>query len=227
MSFLPESLTFHYDPVWPWSLSLGLPALAIVALALVILTRWTYHGVGEASRSRVSLLITLRLTALILACLVLLRPSLASRDDLQFPSTLLFLIDSSESMTIQDEADGKSRWDYLQRILTSANPHLRSLREEHNVSIMTYRFAEDLGDYSANTKADGKRTDFGQALQALFGQHGRRAHPAGPVSFFGRGRQRRPLSARPAVCRSRPLAQRALPHTNLRPGETDDGRTRT
>jgi uncharacterized membrane protein len=167
-------LTLTKDPVWPWSLSgVGLPALALVALVLVVLTLWTYWDVPRISKRRVLALIVLRLLALLMACLVVLRPSLSSRSDLKLPSTLLFLLDGSESMTIQDEIDGQSRWDYMRQVLAKAEPVLQKLRNEHNVSVVMYRFAEDIGDYDPKGKADGKRTDFGQSLQSLFNIYGR------------------------------------------------------
>src|SRR5258708_4527274 len=125
---MTDILTLTKDPVWPWSLSgVGLPALALVALALVLLTLWTYWDVPRVSKRRILALIVLRLLALLMACLVLLRPSLASRSDLKLPTTLLILLDLSESMTIQDEIDGQSRWDYMRQILTKAGPVIQKL----------------------------------------------------------------------------------------------------
>jgi uncharacterized membrane protein len=174
MSVPRDLVTLSKDPIWPWSLDpFGLPLLALIALTIVVLTIWTYRGVGGASRGRVSTLIGLRLAALALACMVLLRPSLASHEDLNLPSTLLFLVDASESMTIQDEIGGQSRWEYLRYVLNKAEPALQKLRDEHNVSIVLYRFADDIADFDANGKADGKRTDFGQSLQSLYNLHGR------------------------------------------------------
>src|SRR5262249_4931765 len=99
-----SQLTLTNDPSWPWSLSgVGLPAVALVALVLVVLTVWTYAGVAGVSWRRILAVLALRLLALLLACLALLRPALAFRDDLRPPSTIIFALDYSESMTIQDE----------------------------------------------------------------------------------------------------------------------------
>src|SRR5579883_1710006 len=117
MKSATDFLYLTRDPVWPWSLALGIPALALVALVIVALTVWTYWNVPRARPRRVVTLIALRLLALLLACLVLLRPSFAFRDDLHLPSTLLILLDASESMTIQDEVGGISRWEYMRRML--------------------------------------------------------------------------------------------------------------
>jgi uncharacterized membrane protein len=159
--------------VWPWSLpALGLPALAVAALLLVGLTIWTYRGVANITPRRLRAILGLRLAALALVVFMLLRPSVLSRDDLRLPSTLLLLIDASESMTIQDEFNGQSRWDYLRRLLTDCERQLERLRDDQNVTVVPYRFGADLGPYDANIKPDGKRTDFGQALHSLAETHG-------------------------------------------------------
>src|SRR5262245_4001926 len=113
-----RDLTLMFDPAWPWSLpGLGSPAFVCVAVALVVLTVWTYLGQQRASSRRVLALVGLRLTALVLACLAVLRPSLASREELRQPCTLLVVLDASQSMTIQDQFNNQSRWDYLCRLL--------------------------------------------------------------------------------------------------------------
>jgi len=168
-----ESFSFTSDPSWPWSLSgVGLPALVAVALLLTALTIWTYRGQAKAGGRRVSVMIALRLAALLLAVLALVRPSLASRENLKLPSTLIILLDGSESMTITDESNNYSRWEALRRTMSRCEPVLQQFRDEQNVTVHIYRFAEGLGPYDPQGKADGKRTDFGEALHALFHDKG-------------------------------------------------------
>src|SRR5262245_18140493 len=96
------------DPAWPWSVPLlGLPALAGVAALLVVLTVWTYKGVPQAGSRRVTAVLALRLAALCLAVLTVLRPALSFAENANFPSVLLLALDQSESMTIQDEIDNQ------------------------------------------------------------------------------------------------------------------------
>src|SRR5262249_18733484 len=86
------------------------------------------------------------------------------------PSILLILVDSSESMTIQDEVGGESRWTTLRRLLERSQPQLQRLQQEQNVTLVWHQFAEDRLDFDPkdkNAKAEGKRTDFGQALNRL------------------------------------------------------------
>src|SRR5438128_2700038 len=113
-----ETLSLTYDLAWPWSIRPWGPwLLALVALALVGLTCWTYAGIARSNPRRIGMILTLRLTALALACVAAARPSLAFRDAAHAPSTLLLLVDQSLSMTIQDEFGGRSRWDVLQQLL--------------------------------------------------------------------------------------------------------------
>ena len=177
-----DSLTLTFDPAWPWSSPpVGLPALLLVALALAGLTIWTYRGVAQATPRRVATLIAIRLAALFLVLLMVLRPALASRDELKVPTTLLLVLDMSESMTFQDEYGGLSRWDALRRYLRDAEPPLQKLRDEYNVTTLFYAFAEDLRDFDPHARADGKRTDFGEMLNTLFDKHGKEPYLRGLV----------------------------------------------
>jgi uncharacterized membrane protein len=163
-----DTWTLTVDPAWPWSLrTWGAPALLLVALLLTVLTVWTYRGVPGVSRRRIGVVLGLRLAALLLAVLAVARPSVASRESLKTPSTLVFLLDASESMTIQDEYGNYSRWEVLRRTLDKCGPVLDQLRDEQNVTVRFHRFAEGVGDDDPQGKADGKRTDFGTALHDL------------------------------------------------------------
>lgn len=164
---------FSADPAWPWSTpNFGLPALAAVGLILAFLTIWTYRGAQNSSRRRVAIILGLRLAALLLALLTLLRPSFAFRDDLKTPSTLLIVGDSSLSMNIKDEIDNRSRWATLQRALASSREQLDRLHDEFNVNVVMSRFAEDVSDYDPEGKAEGQRTDFGRMLHTLHQRYG-------------------------------------------------------
>jgi len=104
MAALNGSVMLTWDPAWPWSLpGLGPRGLVLIGLVLVALTVWTYRGVRGASYRRVLFLIGIRVAALIVACLAVLRPSLAFQDELHLPSTLLIAADASESMSIHDQ----------------------------------------------------------------------------------------------------------------------------
>lgn len=177
-----ETVILTKDPAWPWSLPpFGSWALALVGLALVALTIWTYLGVKNAGWRRVGMILCLRLAALVLVCFMILRPSLAFRETARVPSTLLIAVDGSESMTIKDEHDGQSRWEALQRVLGDCEPYLLKLRDEQNITLLRFRFAENVGKLEPEAKADGKRTDFGDMLQALYADHSRERNLRGLI----------------------------------------------
>src|SRR5207245_8428666 len=139
------SVMLTWDPAWPWSLpGVGPRGLVLVGLVLVALTVWTYRGVRGASYRRILILIGIRVAALLVACLAVLRPSLAIQDELHVPSTLLIAADASESMTIQDQHNNQSRWDYLRRLLHDSDSLLQQLQDEHNIRVVPYRFAGDV-----------------------------------------------------------------------------------
>jgi uncharacterized membrane protein len=173
MPKLHDSLSLTFEPAWPWSIpGLGMPLLATVAVLLVMLTVWTYRGTRGGTVRRTAVLIALRLAALAVACLTVVRPSVALREELRLPSLLLIAVDYSASMTIQDQHNSQSRWEYLCRILNECEPQLRQLRDEHTVTVQLYRFAGDVSEFDPNGRADGKRTDFGEMLHTLYERHG-------------------------------------------------------
>src|SRR5690242_11428219 len=147
-----DTLTLTTDPTWPWSAA-GLPALAVVALLLAGLTVWAYLGARGTTWRRLLGVLALRLGALLLAFLAVLRPALAFRDALRAPSVLVIAVDDSESMTIQDEFDGQSRWERLRRVLGKCEPELRQLREEHNLTVALHRFSAEVRPFDPDDAA--------------------------------------------------------------------------
>jgi hypothetical protein len=75
-------------------------------------------------------------------------------------------------MTIQDEFNNQSRWDAMRRTVQRCDPVIQQLRDEQNIDVRIYQFAEQLGDFDPKGKAEGSRTDMGSALQALYAEHG-------------------------------------------------------
>jgi uncharacterized membrane protein len=185
-------LTLTTDPTSPWSAAgYGLPLLAALALLLTGLTVWTYLGSRGSTFRRMLAVLALRLGALLLAFLALLRPALAFRGELLHPSVLVIALDDSESMTIQDEFDGLSRWERAQQVLRKCEPELRKLRENYEVTVALHRFSEGvrpLDPEDAAAKADGKRSDYGLMMRELFDRYGGERYLRGLV-VMGDGAQ--------------------------------------
>lgn len=168
-----ETITYLTTrPLYPWSEGwIGLAALGGVALLLVLLTLWTYLNDPQASRRRLFILIGLRLLALLIAILTLLRPSLAIEKDPRLPSRLAIVLDASESMTIQDEFNNQTRWDVLTNVLERCQPIFEELKAEQNVTVDLYTFGEGVESYSPGVAPDDRRTDFGTMLATLYDRY--------------------------------------------------------
>jgi uncharacterized membrane protein len=192
-------MNWSFDPIWPWSLltspsgepsyswsarltQYGLSVLLIlVPLALVGLTAWTYLGDARTPRRRAAAVLTLRLGAFLLALLAILRPSLAFTDKSQNRTQLFLALDKSRSMTIQDEFNNSSRWQYLLRTLHDCEPTLQRLRDEAGIDVSLYTFAADTAEFNPDEPgdADGSRTDTGSMLRHLFDTRDGRRPPRG------------------------------------------------
>lgn len=161
-------------PAYPWSeYPIGLPALGIVAVTLVGVTLWTYLKHPAATRRRVTIILGLRLAALVVALLTALRPSLGVQEDPKVPSILVIGIDLSESMTIKDEFNSQTRIAAVRKILEKCEPTLEELRTEQNVNVVMYAvgkpdFNEATGLYDPKLPAEFKRSDYGVYLSRTF-----------------------------------------------------------
>ncbi|GIW78900.1 MAG: membrane protein [Gemmatales bacterium] len=155
--------------VRPWNFW----TLGLVAFLLAGLTIWTYLGDRKAGTRRVGLILGLRLFALFLACLLILRPSFAVHRTTDTGSVLLIALDRSASMTIKDEHDNQSRWQALRRLLQTNQQLLEKLEDKHNLTIVVYYFAngvESAKDVS-DVRPDGKQTSFRRLLETVYEAH--------------------------------------------------------
>ncbi|MEI7853610.1 MAG: glutamine amidotransferase [Planctomycetota bacterium] len=145
----------------------GLMFFALPAL-LVGITIWTYIGIPRATTSRIGIILFVRLLAMMLAFLVAFRPSLAIFDKQSVRSIIYLLLDSSESMTILDEADQTSRWDHLQQVLKDNDPLLKQLQTQ-DTEVKAFQFSSQLSDYLLEKPGvpSGKTTDVGNALKGV------------------------------------------------------------
>ncbi len=152
----------------------GYIGLLTIAAFLVGLTIWTYTGASASTPKRVGILIGLRLLALLLAVLLALRPSASITEIPKLPSTLILVVDASESMSIKDEASF-TRWEVVQRTLEKCGPLLDQMRDDQQTTVYVYHFSKDFvpdrDKYGEDVRAEGKRTDFGTMLAKLYDRH--------------------------------------------------------
>lgn len=174
------------NPAWRPLTDYDLPgyvALLAVAGLLVVLTISTYTGSAASTPRRVATLIALRLFALLLAVILALRPSAAITEIPKLPSTLIIVVDSSESMSIKDEANN-TRWEVVRKALDKCGPLLDQMRDDQQTTIYLYHFSKDFdpdrdklaaepgsNQVSDEVKPAGKRTEFGTMLSKLYDRH--------------------------------------------------------
>ncbi|MBI2805739.1 MAG: VWA domain-containing protein [Planctomycetes bacterium] len=168
-------MDLFWQPVEPWSApAIGMPGLAAVALALALLTLWTYVGARQATWRRVGIILTLRLAALALVFSIMLRPSFAFLELEGVENTkLLVVFDRSASMNVAD-ADGRpSRWQQINQIwdAPTVKRRLRQLAEMQKIDVVKYLGDADLHKDEPGAEASGKRTDLGAWLHELWQKH--------------------------------------------------------
>ena len=117
--FARMSLTI--DPAWPGvSPSTGWMLLAAAAAVVVAITVWTYLGVRRSSSRRLFIVLGLRLLALAVTVLLMLRPSIAREEESAVdPSRLFILVDVSKSMSVADEFNNVTRLKRVQDLLAN------------------------------------------------------------------------------------------------------------
>jgi uncharacterized membrane protein len=165
------------NPAWRPITESDLPGYIIllaVAALLILLTISTYTGSAASTPRRIMTLIGLRLFALLLAVLLALRPSAAITEIPKLPSTLIIVVDSSESMSVKDETI-YTRWDAVQKILEKCGPLLDQMRDDQQTTIYLYHFSKDFDPDRDKLNDDvgpvGKRTDFATMLSKLYDRH--------------------------------------------------------
>src|SRR5215213_8437436 len=157
------------NPAWRPFTDADVPGYVILlacAVALVGLTVWTYVGSAASTPRRVGTLIALRLGALL--------PAAAITEIPKLPSTLIVVVDSSESMSVKDEANF-TRWEAVRRVLDRCGPLLDQMRDDQQTTVYLYHFSRDFDPdrdtLNDDVRPDGKRTDFGTLLAKLYDRH--------------------------------------------------------
>lgn len=135
---LIDEFTVHFDPVGSW----GLVALVTALLAAVLVA--VPPDRTRAGGRRLAALVTLRLLAFVALVLCLVRPTIVSVRKSRQPSVVIVLADASESMTVPDGPDGKTRWEEMRGALEAAAPAAVQLAQSGDFALDTWLFDRDL-----------------------------------------------------------------------------------
>jgi hypothetical protein len=152
-------------PAWP------VGVIGLVAIAVVAMTLWAYLRHPQATRGRVLTVLALRLLALLIGLLTAIRPSLGVQEDPKLPSTLLVGIDLSETMSVADEVNSRTRIEAARAALEKCQPTIDELLAEQNVTVKFYAFgpgdfSEATNQYDPQAPASAKKSDYGRYLTA-------------------------------------------------------------
>jgi len=164
-----EDVTLHVDPVGSWMVV----AAVVVALAAVLFMLGPDRT--RVSSSRLAMLVAVRLATFVALVACMLRPTFVATKKARQPATLVVLADVSESMTVADGLDGRTRWQELEEAVAAAGPAARVLTADGDVSIAVWRFDRDCrpapavdGDPLAvgpwREEASGEETAIGAAI---------------------------------------------------------------
>jgi uncharacterized membrane protein len=161
------AVTFMLDPAWP-RMPLGLGTLALAAVLLIALTVWTYVGASGTSWRRLAIVLALRLIALAVTVLLVLRPSFATEEeDPAEASRLIFLIDGTRSMATADEND-ISRLEAVHKLLASSAVQSELARlGRKKIEIVQLLAADKLERYDPAAKPQGHGTDMAGWLDSV------------------------------------------------------------
>ncbi|NDC64144.1 MAG: hypothetical protein EBZ59_09225, partial [Planctomycetia bacterium] len=119
-----EDFAVHFDPVGSWSV------VAVVAGLLVAVLFAVGPDRSRVSGGRLTALVLLRLGAFLAVVACMLRPELVATKKARQPATVLLLADASESMSVADGPNGRTRWQELTEAVAAARPAAVALERD-------------------------------------------------------------------------------------------------
>jgi hypothetical protein len=159
---------------WMPTLEPVLPLLLVgaAAVAIVVLTVWTYRGSTARTRAMRYGLLTLRLLALAVALLILIRPVWIYREQIRRPGKIVVLIDSSRSMIVKDEEpEGSTRWLTALKEWTDAKELIQTWEKEYELRVLPLAFDSIVKEFKDDLKPEGPSTGLLSAIEQALEKH--------------------------------------------------------
>jgi uncharacterized membrane protein len=140
--------------------------LAVAAAAILLAGVFYRRAFAMLALRNWLILFLLRATAIVLVVLLLFRPILSYQKELSRRPSLVLLIDRSASMSIADDATGKSRYEQARAQIDKWWEKLRANFDLHLIAFAeNARVLKDVKDLSG-IAPDGKSTSLSRALTA-------------------------------------------------------------
>ena len=133
-----EEVALQFDPVGSWGV-VGLVAAALAAVLFAV-----PPDRSRVSRGRLVTLVLLRLAAFLALVACMLRPTFVAETKAQQRGTVLVLADASESMTVADGPNGRTRWQDMTAALDSARDAARDLTRSGAFDLSVWRFDREV-----------------------------------------------------------------------------------
>ncbi|MDD3585856.1 MAG: hypothetical protein PHQ75_01625 [Thermoguttaceae bacterium] len=144
--------------------------VVLVLLGLLIGLLVASHRTGQLTAGRGKVLFFLRLFVVLLLVFLMFRPAIVLTTTQKLPASLIFLIDQSESMSIEDELGDQSRFELLRKTFHDAAPLMQRLRDEFEVEVIAFDSGQTPlafspgGEIEFPAKPQGNQTALGAAL---------------------------------------------------------------
>lgn len=140
--------------------------LAVAAVAILLAGFFYYRAFGTLRRQQRQALLALRIAAILLIVLLLFRPVFRYHRDLEEQPAVIFLLDTSSSMSISDDVTGVTRFNQARR---RVEEWWGKLKDDFNLQLI--EFSERAAPVQAVTQLgalvpDGKATSLSRALVA-------------------------------------------------------------
>ena len=127
-------MSVSFSPIGPWLV------VVVAALGVTVLTVWAYQQRLRGTQGRWRwVALGLRLAAVLLCVLAAFRPSLVIQEKKKQPAAIVFLIDDSASMQLNDEVRGQTRWGIALKTLSQVAGRARGSRPEPGREVLPLR----------------------------------------------------------------------------------------
>jgi uncharacterized membrane protein len=152
-------MSISFNPIGPW------PFVAVLAAAVTALTIWAYlPRLRSAKGFGRWVAFSLRIMAIVVCFLAALRPTVNLPEKKKEPAALVFLLDRSGSMDVNDEVNGQTRWKVAVKALEEAQKVVADKLKDFEVKV--FQFDGELHEEKpdANAKPEGRETAMGTNL---------------------------------------------------------------